>query len=59
MRAIQFTATGDGDGSYYIALNSDGKRAGVPRFSGSGQQLQLQDSASQLWQKWFIVAVAP
>jgi hypothetical protein len=54
-----FTPTGDGDGSYYIALASGGKRVGVPQYSGSGQQLQLQDSASYLWQKWFIVAVAP
>lgn len=54
-----FTPTGDGDGSYYITLSSGGRRVGVPQFSGSGQQLQLQDPASHLWQKWFIVAVAP
>lgn len=55
---FEFTETGDGDGSYYITSVNGGKAVGVPQYSGTGQQAQMQDISGHSWQKWYVVSVS-
>lgn len=53
---FEFAATGDGDGSYYITSVNGGKAVGVPQYSGTGQQAQMQDLTGHNWQKWYVIS---